>query len=193
MRSQDNSPPDNRQVREESPVSTNSSTARRVAISALFASLALIFSYIEAILPASPGIPGVKLGIANLVVMIAMYRLDLRYALTINLIRIFLAGFMFSGLYGAIYSLCGCLVSFLVMCILKKSGLFSVIGVSMGGGVAHNLGQLCIAAVLVSSLEIFYYLPVLILSGTVSGILIGWLGHVLLTYLPARMFFSKIP
>ena len=163
-------------------------TGKRVAISALFASLALIFSYIEAILPAAPGIPGIKLGIANLVVMIAMYRLDLRYALTINLIRIFLAGFMFSGLYGAIYSLCGCLVSFAVMCLLKKTDLFSVIGVSMGGGVAHNIGQLTIAAVLVASPEIFYYLPVLILSGTVSGILIGWLCHILLTHLPARLF-----
>ena len=148
------------------------SRAKRVAISALFASLALIFSYIE----------------ANLVVIIAMYRLDLRYALTINLVRIALAGFMFSGLYGAIYSLCGCLVSFAVMCILKKTGLFSVIGVSMGGGVAHNLGQLCIAAFLVSGLEIFYYTPVLIVSGTISGILIGWLGHILLTHLPAKLF-----
>ena len=90
---------------------SSSPVARRVAISALFASLALIFSYIEAILPAAPGIPGIKLGIANLVVIIAMYRLDSRYALTINLIRIFLAGFMFSGLYGAIYSLCGCILN----------------------------------------------------------------------------------
>ena len=165
------------------------SRAKRVAISALFASLALIFSYIEAIVPAATAIPGIKLGIANLVVIIAMYRLDLRYALTINLVRIALAGFMFSGLYGAIYSLCGCLVSFAVMCILKKSRLFSVIGVSMGGGVAHNLGQLCIAAFLVSGLEIFYYMPVLIVSGTISGILIGWLGHILLTHLPAKLFF----
>lgn len=168
--------------------SSVSTRAKRVAISALFASLALIFSYIEAIIPASPGIPGVKLGIANLVVILAMYRLDLRYALTVNLVRIFLAGFMFSGLYGVIYSLCGCLVSFTVMCILKKSSLFSVIGVSMGGGVAHNFGQLCIAAFLVSGTEIFYYLPVLIISGTVSGILIGWLAYILLEHLPARLF-----
>ena len=168
---------------------SSSPVARRVAISALFASLALIFSYIEAILPAAPGIPGIKLGIANLVVIIAMYRLDSRYALTINLIRIFLAGFMFSGLYSAIYSLCGCILSFAVMLLLKKSGAFSVIGVSMGGGVAHNIGQLCIAAILVSSLQIFYYLPVLIISGTVSGILIGWLGWILLEHIPKRLFY----
>ena len=168
---------------------SSSPVARRVAISALFASLALIFSYIEAILPAAPGIPGIKLGIANLVVIIAMYRLDSRYALTINLIRIFLAGFMFSGLYGAIYSLCGCILSFAVMCLLKKSDAFSVVGVSMGGGVAHNIGQLCIAAILVSSPQIFYYLPVLIISGTVSGILIGWLGWILLEHIPKRLFY----
>ena len=166
-----------------------SPAAKRVALSALFASLALIFSYVEAILPAAPGIPGIKLGIANLVVIIAMYRLDSRYALTINLIRIFLAGFMFSGLYCAIYSLCGCILSFAVMCLLKKSDAFSVVGVSMGGGVAHNIGQLCIAAVLVSSPQIFYYLTVLILSGTVSGILIGWLGRVLLEHIPKRLFY----
>ena len=166
-----------------------SPAAKRVALSALFASLALIFSYVEAILPAAPGIPGIKLGIANLVVIIAMYRLDLRYALVINLIRILLAGFMFNGLYGAVYSLCGCLVSYVVMCILYKSGLFSVIGVSMGGGVAHNLGQLCIAAILVSSPQIFYYLPILIISGTVSGILIGWLGQILLGHIPKKLFF----
>ena len=168
---------------------SSSPVARRVAISALFASLALIFSYIEAILPAAPGIPGIKLGIANLVVIIAMYRLSSRYALTINLIRIFLAGFMFSGLYGAIYSLCGCILSFAVMCLLKKSDAFSVVGVSMGGGVAHNIGQLCIAAILVSSPQIFYYLPVLIISGTVSGILIGWLGWILLEHIPKWLFY----
>ena len=166
-----------------------SPAAKRVALSALFASLALIFSYVEAILPAAPGIPGIKLGIANLVVIIAMYRLDSRYALTINLIRIFLAGFMFSGLYGAIYSLCGCILSFTVMCLLKKSDAFSVVGVSMGGGVAHNIGQLSIAAILVSSPQIFYYLPVLIISGTVSGILIGWLGWILLEHIPKRLFY----
>lgn len=165
------------------------SSAKRVAISALFASLALIFSYIEAILPVAPGIPGIKLGIANLVVIIAMYRLDLRYALVINLIRIFLAGFMFNGMYGALYSLCGCLVSYAVMCILYKSGRFSVIGVSMGGGAAHNIGQLCIAAFLVSSPQIFYYLPVLIVSGTISGIVIGWLGWILLEHIPKRLFY----
>ena len=166
-----------------------SPAAKRVALSALFASLALIFSYVEAILPAAPGIPGIKLGIANLFVIIAMYRLDSRYALTINLIRIFLAGFMFSGLYGAIYSLCGCILSFAVMCLLKKSDAFSVVGVSMGGGVAHNIGQLSIAAILVSSPQIFYYLPVLIISGTVSGILIGWLGWILLEHIPKRLFY----
>ena len=171
------------------PLPSSSPAAKRVAISALFASLALIFSYIEAIIPAAPGIPGIKLGIANLVVIIAMYRLDSRYALTINLIRIFLAGFMFSGLYGAIYSLCGCILSFAVMCLLKKSDAFSVVGVSMGGGVAHNIGQLSIAAILVSSPQIFYYLPVLIISGTVSGILIGWLGWILLEHIPKRLFY----
>ena len=75
------------------------------------------------------------------------------------------------------------------MCLLKKSDAFSVVGVSMGGGVAHNIGQLSIAAILVSSPQIFYYLPVLIISGTVSGILIGWLGWILLEHIPKRLFY----
>ena len=94
---------------------------KRLALSSMFAALALIFSYIEAILPFSVGIPGVKLGIANLVVIIALYEMGLRYALTINVIRIFVAGLLFNGLFGAVYSLAGGLLSLLIMWLLKKN------------------------------------------------------------------------
>ena len=125
------------------------SRTRRIAVSAMFAALALIFSYIEAILPLSTGIPGVKLGIANLVVILALYNMNFRYAMGINVIRILVAGLLFNGLFGALYSLAGGVVSLTVMWLLKRTGLFSMAGVSMAGGVAHNLGQLLVASALV--------------------------------------------
>ena len=135
--------------------------------------LALIASYIEAILPFSVGIPGVKLGLANIVVVVALYRLGIKYAFTINIIRIFLAGFLFSGVFGILYSLAGGLLSFVVMIAVKQCRVFSIVGVSLAGGVAHNLGQLLTAAFLVENLKVFVYFPVLVFSGLIFGILIG--------------------
>ena len=161
---------------------------KRLALSSMFAALALIFSYIEAILPFSVGIPGVKLGIANLVVIIALYEMGLRYAFTINVIRIFVAGLLFNGLFGAVYSLAGGLLSLLIMWLLKKTGLFSMIGVSMAGGVVHNMGQLLIASAIVSDLRMFLYFPVLMFSGIASGIAIGFVSCVIDKKLPKSLF-----
>ncbi len=166
---------------------SNSST-KRLAVTALFASLSLIFSYIEFLLPAAPGIPGVKLGLANLVIIVALYKMDARYAISINVLRVILAGMLFTGVFGMLYSLAGAIVSFFVMYIFYRTNRFSVIGVSMIGGVAHNLGQLTIAAFIVSSTKLFYYLPILIISGMIAGILIGIVDLVVLPHLPAELF-----
>lgn len=160
----------------------------RIAVSAMFAALALIFSYIEAILPLSTGIPGVKLGIANLVVILALYNMNFRYAMGINVIRILVAGLLFNGLFGALYSLAGGVVSLTVMWLLKKTGLFSMAGVSMAGGVAHNMGQLLVASALVSNLKMFVYLPVLMFSGIAAGILIGITASVVSERVPKDVF-----
>lgn len=168
------------------PSSDKSQTADRVARTGMLAALALVFSWVENLLPFQPGLPGVKLGLANFVVVVAMYRLNNRYAFGINLIRVVLAGFLFAGLSGLLYSLAGSLCSFAVMALLKKSGKFSVIGVSMAGGVAHNMGQLAAAMVAVSSLAIGYYYPVLWFSGMGAGILVGIGAAVLLRHLPAE-------
>ena len=149
------------------------------------AALALIFSYIEVLIPFNFGIPGIKLGIANLVIIVALYYLGTRYALLINIIRILIGGLLFSGVFGMLYSMAGALLSMLVMVLVKKCGLFSVTGVSMAGGVAHNLGQLLVAAFLVSNLKIFVYFPVLVISGVVSGAVIGILAYLVLKKLPA--------
>ena len=150
---------------------------RRLAMAALLASLALIFSYVEAVVPPPIAVPGVKLGVANLVILIALYQLDFKYAFCINLGRIVISGLLFSGVFGILYSLGGGMLSLAVMWLLKKSNLFSTVGVSMAGGVSHNIGQILVAALVVSDLKIFAYLPVLMFSGIISGILIGILCH----------------
>ncbi len=166
--------------------------AYQIALAALLAALALIFSYIEAIIPFNIGIPGIKLGIANLVILVSLYTLGFRYTLAINIIRILTAGLLFNGFFGAIYSLSGGLLSLLVMAGLKKSSLFSVIGISMAGGVAHNLGQLLIAALIVSNIKLFFYFPVLLFSGLISGIFIGIIAWFILKKLPRSLLKSNL-
>ncbi|MBR3756011.1 MAG: Gx transporter family protein [Firmicutes bacterium] len=178
MPSQTNCSKHNRQIQK----------TRLLAIGAMFACLALIFSYIEAIIPFNAGIPGVKLGIANLVVIIALYNMGPRYAFTINCIRILVAGLLFNGAFGAVYSLAGGMLSFLVMWVLKKTNLFSMVGVSMAGGVAHNMGQLLVASAIVSNLKMFLYFPVLMFSGLASGIMIGVVACVIDSRVPKQLF-----
>ena len=135
-----------------SQVRANGQRSRRLAFSAMFAALALIFSYVEVLIPVPVPIPGVKLGIANLVILIAIYRLGFRYAFTINCVRIVVAGLLFSGVFGMIYSFAGGVLSIVVMYLLYRTKLFSMVGVSMAGGVAHNLGQLAAACLIVSNI-----------------------------------------
>ena len=137
------------------------------------AALALIFSYVEAIIPYSPGVPGIKLGIANIVTVIALYKFGPKDAAAVSIIRIVIAGLLFNGLFGMLYSLAGAAVSLIGMILLKKTDLFSVVGVSMAAGVLHNLGQLLMAAALISDLRIFFYFPVLLFSGIAACILVG--------------------
>ena len=169
-------------------MNTRKNISHSVALAAMLAALALIFSYVEAILPLSVGIPGVKLGIANLVIIVALYTLGFRYAMTINILRILVAGLLFNGFFGAMYSLAGGILSLLIMFLLKKTGLFSEIGISMAGGVTHNLGQLLVAAHIVSTMKLFYYFPVLLFSGMISGVLIGIVAHLVLKKLPDKIF-----
>lgn len=150
-------------------------------------SLALIFSYVEAIIPFNAGIPGVKLGIANIVTVIALYKLSIKHAAIVSFIRIMVAGFLFSGLFGAIYSLAGATVSLIGMIFLKKTGKFSIAGVSMAGGVLHNLGQLLVASFLIKDIRIFFYFPILLFSGLASGIAIGIAATLIMRVLPKNL------
>ena len=163
-------------------------TTTKLTIAAMLACLALIFSYIEFLIPIDFGMPGIKLGLANLLIIIALYGLQWKYALTINIARITLSGLLFSGVFGLVYSLAGGLLSFLVMVILKNTKKFSIVGVSMAGGVFHNLGQIIIAAQLVSNIKIFYYFPVLLFSGIATGIIIGFFAYYLAVKMPSSLF-----
>lgn len=158
---------------------------RLIAISAMFAALALIFSYVEVLVPIPVPVPGIKLGLANLVIIIAIYRMGFKYSFTINMVRIVAAGLLFSGVFGMIYSLAGGILSIVVMYILYRTGLFSMVGVSMAGGVCHNLGQLLTACVLLQNTGILSYFPVLLFSGLISGIIIGILAYIIEKRLPA--------
>lgn len=165
----------------------NYANTKKLTIAALMAALALIFSYVEVLIPFTIGIPGIKLGIANIVVIISLYYLGPRYAITINVVRVLIAGLLFNGLFGALYSLAGAIVSFVIMVILKKGDIFSVVGISMAGGVAHNLGQILVAAVLIANIKIFIYFPVLIISGVITGAIIGILAGLILKRLPPQI------
>ena len=152
----------------------------KVAYFGVLTALALIFSYIETLIPIHFGIPGVKLGLANLIVVIALYKMGIKEAYTLSIVRVILAGFIFGNLFSILYSLAGGLLSLTMMVVLKKTEKFSVFGVSMAGGVFHNIGQLIMAAIVLESLSIAYYFPILLVSGVVTGLLIGLVSNEML-------------
>ena len=149
----------------------------RTAYFGVFTALALIFSYIETLIPFHFGIPGIKLGLANLLIVIFLYKRNAKEALLLSVVRIVLAGFMFGSLFSILYSLAGGLLSLFVMNLLKNSGKFSVMGVSIAGGVSHNLGQLVVAMAAVETYRVGYYFPVLLVAGMLTGLLIGMIAN----------------
>ena len=142
----------------------------KVAVFGVFTSLALILSYVELLIPINFGIPGMKLGLANLLVVILLYKGCPRDALLLSVIRILLSGLIFGSIF---YSLGGGLLSLAVMVFLKKTGQFTVAGISIGGGASHNVGQLLVAMFVVQTYQVGYYLPVLLIAGVITGAVIG--------------------
>ena len=157
---------------------------KKLALSAILAALAMILSYVEAMVPMPVPIPGIKLGLDNLVILLAIYRLGFKYALAINCIRIFVTGLLFTGVFGILYSLAGGLLSLLVMYLLYRTEIFSMVGVSMAGGVAHNLGQLLTACLIMSNIRLMSYFAVLLFAGIGSGILMGIVAWLVCQRLP---------
>ena len=145
----------------------------KVAVFGVFTSLALILSYVELLIPINFGIPGMKLGLANLLVVSLLYKGCPRDALLLSVIRILLSGLIFGNMFSIFYSLGGGLLSLAVMVFLKKTGQFTVAGISIGGGASHNVGQLLVAMFVVQTYQVGYYLPVLLIAGVITGAVIG--------------------
>lgn len=150
---------------------------RKIAYLGVFLALALILSYVESLIPFYFGIPGVKLGLTNLIVVFMLYCTGTKEAFGVSVARILLAGFLFGNLFSILYSLAGGVLSFIVMCLLKKTGRFHVISVSVTGGISHNIGQLIAAAFVVETYDIFYYMPFLLIAGVATGFVIGMLAQ----------------
>ena len=136
---------------------------------------ALILGYIESLIPFSFGIPGIKLGLANLAVLITLYRSGAKEAILVDLLRIVLSGFLFGNLYSILYSLAGGMLSFAAMVFARKTRRLSIYGVSITGGIFHNIGQIGVAAFVVETKGLYYYMPFLLIAGVVTGFLIGML------------------
>ena len=160
---------------------------RKIAFLGLFVALAFVLSYIEFMLPLNIGIPGAKIGLANLVIMVALYTLGEKNAIALSIIRVVLVGLTFGNLSMMLYSLAGAALSLFVMLIAKKLNKFSMVGVSILGGVFHNVGQIIVAMLVLETRSLMYYLPFLIVIGTITGVLIGIIAN-LITVRVKRVF-----
>ena len=151
----------------------NTGRTKKIALGGILTALAMIFSYIESLIPIPLPVPGVKLGIANIAIISVLYLLGSGQALLVNLLRITLTAVLFGNFNSFLFSMAGGMLSLLVMVILKKSGHFSIVGVSVAGGVFHKITA---AVFLMDTTAIYYYLPVLLIFGIVTGIIIGLMG-----------------
>lgn len=146
---------------------------KKTAYLGVMLALALICSYVEVLIPIPLGIPGIKLGLANIVIVFAMYTMGIKEALVLSIMRVTISGFMFGNVVAIAYSLAGGLLSLWVMYLLKKTDKLSCISVSIAGGIFHNIGQMIIATILVDNYYVLYYVPVLMIAGFITGACIG--------------------
>lgn len=153
---------------------------RKTAFLGLSITLAMILSFVESQIPVFTTIPGMKVGLPNLVMVFLLYRVGWKETVIVSLIRAFLVALLFGNLQSLIFSISGAVLSLTGMILLKKTGLFSSIAVSVTGGVLHNVGQIIAACLWTSTVQIAYYLPALLVSGVCAGIAIGLIAGFLL-------------
>ena len=146
---------------------------KKVAMLGLTIALAMIMSYIEALVPLSFAVPGIKMGLANIVIIFVLYKIGTKEAILVSIIRVILVSLLFSNVMAMAYSIAGAVLSLSVMWILKKTDKFSFVGFSIAGGIMHNVGQIIMAVILLGTEQIALYLPVLIITGTATGVVIG--------------------
>ena len=155
----------------------------KIAYMGLLLAFALILSYVESLIPFFFGIPGIKLGLANLAVLLTLVLFGAKEAFIMNLGRILISSFLFGNIAMLFYSMAGAVISFLILLFMKKTKKFSITGISMGGGVFHNIGQFFVAFFVVQTESVFYYLPILLTAGVGTGFLNGIIATAVKPYL----------
>lgn len=156
---------------------------KKITIISLLVSLALVLSYFEMLIPPIVPFPGIKIGLSNLPVLIALYYFSWKESIYVALLKVSLVAVLFTGISGFMYAFTGSIFSLCIMILLYKIGKNSIIGVSFSGAVFHNLGQILIACIILNNFKILYYYPPLIISGIISGTLIGIAGYIILKHI----------
>lgn len=164
---------------------THGWSTKRITYTGMFVAIAMVFSYLESMIPVNIAVPGIKLGLANMVTIVVMYRLRISDAWIVSLVRVVLSSLLFGNMTVMVYSMAGAVLSLLVMTLCRKKDLFGLLGTSILGGVSHNAGQIAMAALLMKSGNIMLYMPVLCISGSIAGVCIGLAGAVLVRKLPS--------
>lgn len=154
---------------------------RRYSVLGLMTAVALVLSYVEAILPPIwSAVPGIKIGLPNIIIIFILYKTGLKDAVMVSAIRLFLVALLFGNAMTLAYSAAGAILSLSLMTLCKNLNLFSTVGVSIVGGVAHNLGQILVAMAIFETSQIGYYMLVLAVTGTVAGVFVGIVASVIL-------------
>lgn len=159
---------------------------RMITILGVSAAAAMVLSYVESLIPVSFAVPGIKLGLANVVALFLIMKLDWKAASAVNAVRVLLSALLFGNAASLAYSAAGAALSMLVMALMKRSSRFSAIGISTAGAVSHNVGQILMAIALTGTKQIAWWLPPLVVSGAVTGVAIGALGALLISKIPLR-------
>ncbi len=154
---------------------------KRVAFCGMFTAVAIIMGYIESFIVIPGLLPGMKLGLANCVILFVLMRYGLTSAALVSLVRIIVVNSLFGNMTAAAFSLAGAALSIFVMSLLKKSGRFSTVGMSIAGGVAHNLGQVLVAMLIFDNVGMFCYFPMLIVAGVAAGVFVGILAGLVIS------------
>lgn len=158
---------------------------RKLTLLSVLTAAALILSYAESVLPPLfPSVPGIKVGLPNIIIIFVLYRMDVRSAISVSLVRICIAALLFGSPLSFVYSLAGAFLSLTVMALLKKLNILSTVGVSIAGGILHNMGQILAAMLLLQTVQIGYYFLILAMTGTISGLFIGLCGAFMIARFP---------
>ena len=157
---------------------------KKLTVLALTVSVAMVLSFVESQIPAFVAVPGVKVGLANIAVVFALYRLGWKEAAAVSLVRVLLVSLLFGNFASLFYSLAGVVLSLLGMGLMKRTGRFTEIIVSVTGGILHNVGQIAMASLILETDVLRYYLPFLLVSGIAAGIVVGLAGAALVRRIP---------